>query len=505
MRWHSLYAEARLEILDFVVHSTIHEKGSIAQYACVSREWQEWFEIFTFERLEISASDIMPFITAFMNLRRRKYLQYIGVRLDLPIHKHIRDPFLDRDRFANIHQQMQALSQNAPTLLSSPCRNKFSATSLNYNKAPTLYDSYPWLEQQEEENNRAFTIILRGLFMELFQWRREDCYHEGIELEIIADTKSHWQKTAEEYRALNPPSDNGSGDFHNSLSSELQIFHAPPYHGHKVLHDGELDFHFWLELDVHFGGTLGPEVHVISGLSILRRSVRHFDPEFIAHIVSLLPRLRALRWEVRPHAHWRTEHKFHSQLQKLLETLNPAMAKVRIQQQPTSKPLISPRPSEDRPGLGERLILSCPFLTNIYMDIKVDITKFFCMRNHLQNVQNMCVRTHQALLDELPNTTNQLFSDIGREVSRMPKLSALCVFNKTDTVACAVNFIVARDSFKVITHCSWPFNVRDDTKACWRKAGRHQPGNFVWSATESSYDTVKREIMLQQQWHSNLC
>ncbi|KAF5670472.1 hypothetical protein FDENT_11231 [Fusarium denticulatum] len=483
MRWYGLYAEVRLEILDFVTHSTIHEKGSIAQYASVSREWQEWFEIFTFRRMEISPSDIMPFISAFMNLRRRKYLECIGVKLDLPVHKHIRDPFLDRDEFVNIHQQMQALSQKSPMF----CCNNL------------------WLKCQEEENNRAFTIVLRGLFMELFQWRREDCHHEGIELEIIADTKSHWQKTAEGYRALNPPSDNGSGDFYNSLPSELQIFHAPPYHGHKVLHDGELDFHFWLALDVYFGGTLGPEVHVISGLSILRRSVRHFDPEFIAHIVSLLPRLRALRWEVRPHTHWQTEHKFHSQLQKLLETLNPAMTKVRIQQQPTSKPLNSPRPSEDRPGLGERLVLSCPFLTNIYMDIKVDITKFFCMRNHLQNVQNVCVRTHQALLDELPNTTNQLFGDIGKAVSRMPKLSALCIFNKTDTVACAVKFTVARDSFKVITHCSWPFNIRDDTKARWRKAGRHQSDNFGWLVAQSSFNTVQHEIMLQQQWHSSLC
>ena len=49
MRWNSLYAEARLEILDFVANSTIHEKGSIARYACVSREWQNWFEIFTFK------------------------------------------------------------------------------------------------------------------------------------------------------------------------------------------------------------------------------------------------------------------------------------------------------------------------------------------------------------------------------------------------------------------------------------------------------------------------
>jgi hypothetical protein len=492
MRWYSLYAEARLEILDLVAHSTIHEKGSLTQYACVSREWQEWFEIFTFKRVEISPSDIMPFISAFMNLRRRKYLEYIGVKLDLPVHEHSRDPFLDCDEFANVHQQMQTLSQMDPMLY------------CNYSW-PRYQRENSWLKHQVEENNRAFTIVLRGLFMELFQWRRGDCYHEGIELEIIADTKSHWQKTAEEYRAHNPPSDTGSGDFHNSLSSELQIFHAPPYHGHEMLHDGELDFSFWLELDVHFGGTLGPEVHVISGLSILRRSVRHFDPEFVAHIVSLLPRLRTLRWEVRPHAHWRTEHKFHSQLQKLLKTLNPAMTKVRIQQQPTSKPLNSPRPSVNRPSLGDRLILSCPFLTNIYMDIKVDITKFFRMRYHLQNVQVMCVRTHQALLDELPNTSNVLFGGIGREVSRMPKLSALCVFNKTDTEACAVNFIVGRDSFKVIAHCSWPFNVRDETKARWRKAGRHQPGNLVWLAAQSSYDTVKHEIMLQQQWHSRLC
>ncbi|KAF5643434.1 uncharacterized protein FTJAE_3234 [Fusarium tjaetaba] len=503
MRWYSLYAGARLEILDFVVHSTIQEKGSIAQYACVSREWQEWFEIFTFKRLEISPSDIMPFITVFMNLRRRRYLQYIGAKLDLPVHEHIQDPFLDRDEFVNIHQQMQALSQQDPML----CCNY---SWLRYKHQEDMSwlkhrEENSWLKHQDEENNRAFTNVLRGLFAELFQWRREHCHHEGIELEIIADTKSHWQKTAEECQALNPPSDNGSGDFHNSLSSELQIFHAPPYHGHQVLHDGELDFSFWLELDVQFGGTLGPEVHVISGLSILRRSVRHFDPEFIAHIVSLLPRLRELRWEVRPHAHWRTEHKFHSQLQKLLKTLNPAMTKVRIQQQPTSKPLHSPSPSMDRPSLGDRLILSCPFLVNIYMDIKVDITKFFYMRNHLQNVRIMCVRTHQALLDELPNTSNVLFGGIAKAVSKMPKLSALCVFNKTDTEACAVNFVVERDSFKVIAHCSWPFNVRDETKARWRKAGRHQPGNLVWLAAQSSYDTVKHEIMLQQQWHSSFC
>ncbi|KAF4441412.1 hypothetical protein FACUT_2720 [Fusarium acutatum] len=481
MRWHRLYAEARLEILDFVANSTIHEKGSIAGYACVSREWQDWFEIFTFKRIEISSSAIMPFITMFMNVRRRKYLQCIGVKLDLPIHKHTRDPFLDRDKFVNIHQQMQALAQ----------------------KAPTLYCNYPWLRHQEEENNRAFTIILRGLFMELCQWRREDCHHDGIELEIIADSKSHWQKTAGEYRALNPPSDTSSGDFYNSLSSELQVFHAPPYHGNKVLHDGELDFHVWLKLDVPFGGKLGPEVHAISGLSILRRSVRHFDGESIAHIVSLLPHLRALRWEVRPHAHWETEHKFHRHMRALLYALSPATTKVRIQQQPTSKALNSPRPSEDLPGLGQRLILSCPFLTNIYMDISVDVTKFFRMLNFLQKVQNVCIRTNQALLNELPNTSNQLFGWIGKVVSTMPKLNALCVFNKNDSVACVINCLVEHESFKVIVHCSWPFDVKDDTKAFWRKAGGHQPDESVWLVVESSYDTVKHEIILQQQWHSS--
>ncbi|SCO91043.1 uncharacterized protein FRV6_15171 [Fusarium oxysporum] len=483
MRWYSLYAEARLDILDFVANSTIHEKGSIARYACVSREWQDWFEIFTFKRVEISPSDILPFITAFLNLRRRKYLQCIGVRPDLPVHKHNRDPFLDRDKFVNIHQQMQALAQ----------------------KPPTLYGNYPLLKQQEEENNYAFTIILRGLFMELFQWRVEDCHHEGIELEIIADCESHWQKTAGEYRELNPPSDTGHGNFYNSLSSELQIFHAPPYHGHQVLHDGELDFHFWLKLDVPFGGELGPKVDVISGLSILRRTVRHFDPEAIAHIISLLPRLRALRWEVRPHAHWEAEHKFHHHLRSLLFALPPSMDKVKIQQQPTSKPLNSPGPSEHLPGLGPRLILSCPYLTNIYMDISVDVAKFFGMRDRLQNIQYACIRTNQALLDELPNTSNQLFGWIGKAVSAMPKLRALCVFNINDTVACVINCHVERESFKVVVHCSWPFDVRDDTKARWRKAGGHQPDESVRLVLEDSYDTVKHEIMLQQEWHSSLC
>ncbi|RKL38392.1 hypothetical protein BFJ72_g7203 [Fusarium proliferatum] len=364
MRWNSLYAEARLKILDFVANSTIHEKGSIGRYARVSREWQDWFEIFTFKRVEVSPSNIMLFANTFLKIRRRKYLQYIGVRLDLPVHKHIRDPSFHRNEFVNINQQMKALAQ----------------------KAPTLHREYPWLRHQEEESNRSFTIILRGLFMELFQWKREDCHHEGIELELIADSKSHWQKTAEEYLALDPPTDIGNETFYDSLSSELQVFHAPPYHGRNVLHDAELDFHFWLKLDVPIGGKLGPEVQVISSLSILRRSVRHFDPESIAHIVSLLPRLRILRWEVRPHAHWETEHKFHRHLRLLLSALSPAMDKVRIQQQPISKPPDSPGPSEQLPGLGPRLILSCPFLTNIYLDISVDVAKFFSMRKYLQSV-----------------------------------------------------------------------------------------------------------------------
>ncbi|SCV48382.1 uncharacterized protein FFB14_10348 [Fusarium fujikuroi] len=482
MCWNSLYAEARLEILDFVANSTIDEKGSIARYACVSREWQNWFEIFTFKRVEVSPSNIMVFINAFLKIRRRKYLQYVGVRLDLPVHKHIRDPSFHRNEFVNINQQMKALAQ----------------------KAPTLHREYPWLRHQEEENNRAFTIILRGLFMELFQWKREDCHHDCFELELIADAKSHWQKTATEYLALDPPSNTGNGAFYNSLSSELQVFHAPPYHGRNVLHDAELDFHFWLKLDAPIGGKLGPEVQVISSLSILRRSVRHFDPESIAHIVSLLPRLRTLRWEVRPHAHWETEHKFHRHLRMLLSALSPDMDKVRIQQQPISKPPDSPGPSEQLPGLGPRLILSCPFLTNIYLDISVDVAKFFSMRKYLQSVQNICVRTSQALLDEVPNTSNQLFGGFGRAVSTMPKLKVLCVFNKNDSVACVISCRVENNSSRVVVHCSWPFEVRSGTRACWRKALGHQPDESCWMLLESSYDAVKREVISQQQWHSSL-
>ncbi|KAI1023765.1 hypothetical protein LB504_005051 [Fusarium proliferatum] len=174
------------------------------------------------------------------------------------------------------------------------------------------------------------------------------------------------------------------------------------------------------------------------------------------------------------------------------------MDKVRIQQQPISKPPDSPGPSEQLPGLGPRLILSCPFLTNIYLDVSVDVAKFFSMQKYLQSIQNVC-----ALLDEVPNTSNQLFGGFGRAVSTMPKLKALCVFNENDSVACVINYRVECKGFEVVVHCSWPFEVRSATKAYWRKVGGH-PSDQSWLLLQNSYDAVKREIISQQQWHSSL-
>ncbi|SPJ70590.1 uncharacterized protein FTOL_00318 [Fusarium torulosum] len=190
-----------------------------------------------------------------------------------------------------------------------------------------------WLVDQQRKTSQGFDYTLRCLFRRLIPWMIGEVHRHGIKLEIIADSKSYWQEAAARIRQRTRPLALYAPDG-QVVSSGLKG---------KVLDAADLDFHFSLNMN-QLALRFISMVHVISSFSIRRKSIRHFSPMAIKHILSHLPNLRVFIWEVRPHAHWKTEHWFCEGLQKTVHLWPASLRVVKVIQLPWEGPQRRPNP-----------------------------------------------------------------------------------------------------------------------------------------------------------------
>ncbi|KAM0218612.1 hypothetical protein ACHAQD_006735 [Fusarium lateritium] len=185
----------------------------------------------------------------------------------------------------------------------------------------------PWLEDQQRKTSEAFDYAVRCLFWRLMTWKVSEVHGRGIRLEIITDSESYWQKAAAKIRQHTRP-------------LTLHVLNPQVLNGtfkERVLKAAGLDFHFSFEVH-EMAWRLIPMVRVISSLSIRRKSIRHFDPKAIGHILSHLPNVRAFIWEVMPHGHWKSEHRFTDDLQKTVHLWPASLRMVMVRQVPWDGP-----------------------------------------------------------------------------------------------------------------------------------------------------------------------
>ncbi|KAM0345968.1 hypothetical protein ACHAPU_006022 [Fusarium lateritium] len=315
--WYDICWDIRHEILLQLERVVSHENLSSAKLACVSKEWQMSFERRSFRSLQITVNDVQQFQTVFSVYRRRKYLQHLDLKLDLPRQKGIRHSGAAGTEEEVLFVQMLIISRQGP-------------------RSSRLL---PWIEAQQDWNNQIFRDALRRLFGCLASWTTEQAHCHGITLEIIADSESYWQEAARKLRQHIGPLE--------VYTSTLRVVDSQIRD--RVLSAAELDFNFSVRL-CQMGWRTVPAVQVISGLSILRKSVRHFSPTSVGYILQSLPRLEAFTWDVRPHGHSITAHRFCEELRENVCMWPKSLKRVEITQLPRTSPILRPKSSCNAAG-----------------------------------------------------------------------------------------------------------------------------------------------------------
>ncbi|EXK28193.1 hypothetical protein FOMG_15200 [Fusarium oxysporum f. sp. melonis 26406] len=386
MFWYDLPWDIRVEILQHLAQASTYEKRSLSNYASVAREWQPVFEKVSFKRLVITPSELGMFQAVFDVIRRRQCLQHIAYRLEFPRHRLADDDHVGGFGDENLFLQMRLISRTGEG----------------------ANDTLSRLPQQQKEIDEAFTTSLRALFLELSSWKTDECL-KGFELEIVADTESDWQKNATRIRRTYPMRFTGETRDSVPATSDTTVIRYSPNTWHNTLRAAELDFVFFLRLALEPGNMLSPMVHVVSSLSILRKSIRQFSPRAIAHIISRLPNLRKLIWEIRPYCHWRAEYAFYQALEETGQLWPASIEMVRIRQTPTSRPPNVLEPSHSLTAFSLNLSMKCQHLTTLSIEHGINAFNLLTRPDILQNIQYLSFKSEERVLGEVPRASNHLF------------------------------------------------------------------------------------------------
>ncbi|KAG8424734.1 hypothetical protein J3458_001504 [Metarhizium acridum] len=327
MPWNMLPRELSNEILTQVVETACSSNEPIARYASVCRGWQAFFEWYTFCSLDVTPGDLDTFRSAFQAVQRRRYLQRLGLVLALPQHPPI--------RFHN--SQGDTEEQTALLLM-----------RMIWDGGPGAYYVPPGLKHQHGLDNMSFVSGVSSLFRLLAAWTRDQVSDRGVALEIIADSKSYWQRMAERLRQYGRLS-----AMHQRPVQNLWMVSGTRFLATSVswrdwqgpICAAEVDFNF--ELGLYYGGACGgqgriartrgreelfPIVRVITAVSIRRRTVRRFHPEAVRAIVRSLPCLQRLDWQLRPFVTCKSKRPFEHDIVKVLRALPSSLRHVHVTQ-----------------------------------------------------------------------------------------------------------------------------------------------------------------------------
>ncbi|RSL77764.1 hypothetical protein CEP51_008804 [Fusarium floridanum] len=439
MSWSKLPFELRYDILTRLAETESHNGKILTGYAMVASEWQPLFEKVTFKTLRIQASELESFQAMFRVRQRRAYLRKIDLVLELPQHNHLKQKLFGGTRDDRVIGQMAIMARGGDGA------KRF----------------LPGLEHQQKQNNMAFTQAMCFLFGQLAMWRREHVHHEGIALEIIADSMSYWQRTETRMRRRAGPV-----VIHFDGLWEIEPIPVSPLTWGRYLEAAKSDFHFSLDLDYRAARLL-PRVQVITSLIISRRSIRHFDPRGISEIMHCLSALTTFIWEVWPRAHRKMKQDFDDRLSKAISNWPSSLNDIRITQ---LRPLrVHCRPNQYLAELGSGLALRCQLLTRLSINYSIDAFTFFRTITHqCHNLQHLFLRSEKMIIDELPGLNSHLISMAVGAVHRMPRLRFLVLYNTSYSHVGFFNYEVMEDMPILSIRCSWPFEVAKSCLESWQ-------------------------------------
>ncbi|KAF5005594.1 hypothetical protein FDECE_8001 [Fusarium decemcellulare] len=363
----------------------------------------------------------------------------------------------------------------------------------------------PWVEKQQGRDAEAFSGSLCTLFKQLTLWTREQSHPDGIALEVIADSKSYWQQTALEIRQRPTP----MVIYTRVVSDprEFQAVNVSPYRLGKTLDDADLDFHFTLDLDLGRWDKSAPMVQVVSRLSILRNSVRHFHPQAISHILNCLPLLKSFIWETRPHIHWKSQHWFYETLVKAMPMWPTSLEKIEIAQlhSPSPNHQSRPRPSPHLTPFASGLAARCRHLTILSIDYSGDAFEFFSRPHQLHNLQRLLLRSEHMIVDELPSLGNPLINHAAQAAYHMPNLRFLALYNMRGLEAGLFSYELFDGVALLGLRCSWAFSIDQESKGFWAAVPSCRAAGYVkWHVERLSFEEVKYCIFVIRHRNNDL-
>lgn len=259
--WERLPTELRIAILELVLSSN-DSHGKLANYVCVSREWQTYFEPRNFYRLVLSAACVAD--VGKMAHRCKGMVKHIWLRVELPPYE------------------------------CSAC-----------GKAET--------NGQRRENNQLFTNALRKLMETLHSWEQDDrdLIDEGSILELSvhspSDLKHQFDYCAFD-KDIYPHRFDGQcadDEYSNHLTRELHGNARLGYQCGLVRRrtGGIHELRMFQSIELDFGDIQDeqsrklPHVQAAKGLLVRRQHYRRFRPQALADIARSLQRLESIHFE----------------------------------------------------------------------------------------------------------------------------------------------------------------------------------------------------------------
>jgi hypothetical protein len=218
-------------ILRALADSELTADGSLAGYAAVSPEWQAFFEGLTFRNIYVQAAELhdvsCTFERAFADHRRRRYVKFIGLRLEFS--KYEEPP--SRHGYYSVYGRDRTEAMMARAFLL--CRN------------PITSESAEPIRREQRRHSVMFSKAMALFLRQMSGWKSQQVSPGGIALELIGDSASCWQTMAQDVRARQLP--NRTHVWSDSRTPPgYEAITIPQRTWDEILHKVDHDFYFTL-------------------------------------------------------------------------------------------------------------------------------------------------------------------------------------------------------------------------------------------------------------------
>ncbi|KAF5131101.1 hypothetical protein E5D57_007450 [Metarhizium anisopliae] len=467
MSWNMLPRQIRNDVLARVVETAYSNDEPLAGYASVSRDWQAFFEQHTFCSLDVTPGDLDMFETSFQEPGRKRCLQRVGLVLDLPQHPPIR-----------LHNDRGTTEEETALLLMRRI----------WDGGPRASFYPPELSHQKTLDDMALVSGISSLFGILAAWTRHQVSSHGVALEIIADSKSYWQKMAERMRRYGGiPATPGMPVPGPWVLSSTQFpatfFSLSQYDWQGPVCAAQEDFNF--ELGLNHGGapmeptrssaTRGcrqwfPSVSVISAMSVLRRTVRRFHPDALGAIIWSLPCLRMLDWQLRPLVACKSKRPLDLDIVHVLFSLPVSLRHLHITQVHTYF-LRYWRGDYEPDGVLFRILwYRLSELKSLSLEYDGHTLESYMANSTTlwPNLESLILSAKGSIGDSPTHDLNRLVRNAAYMLLRTPRLRSMVLYDTTGRGVGCFTCRFEEDTLALRFKCSWFFVPDADSMASWR-------------------------------------